>query len=83
MEKEVNSVMCMLHAYALEAVRMKAIEIIVSAETYNNQEPDAGKWNDVDLIKRSAEEFLKNLDKTPFCSDTNMVSVYRGVNPLY
>ncbi|WP_306715769.1 hypothetical protein [Burkholderia dolosa] len=77
-ESKTNVVMGILHAFALEAVRMKAIETIANAQCHNSEESQEEGRVDIDSIKMSANEFFLELEKTQFTSKDVELLVYRG-----
>ena len=75
-QKKINAVMCLLQNFALETVRLKALEIIAKAQ-YN---PEYSQ-NDIEQIRESANEFLCEIEKVPFQSQKIEILTYRGVMP--
>jgi len=75
-QKKINAVMCLLQKFALESVRMKALEIVAKAQ-YN---PEYNQ-NDIEQIRESANEFLSEIEKVPFESQKIEILTYRGVMP--
>ena len=65
--------MGMLHAFALEATRMKAMEILATAQ-FAQEENRA----DIDKIRNSANEFISELEKIPFTSENIEILAHRG-----
>ncbi|GAA0815349.1 MULTISPECIES: hypothetical protein [Ralstonia] len=72
-ERKTNVVMGMLHSFALEATRMKAIEMIANAQCVQEEERI-----DIEAIKKTANEFLSELEKIPFTSRDIELLFYQG-----
>ncbi|HDR9121840.1 TPA: hypothetical protein QDB15_005697 [Burkholderia vietnamiensis] len=76
--RKLNVVMTLLHQFALESTRRKAIEIIANAQRYNDEDRGNEDKMDIELIRKSANEFLAEIENAAFTSSDIEILIYRG-----
>lgn len=76
--RKINVVMTLLHQFALESTRRKAIEIIANAQRYNDEDRGNEDKMDIELIRKSANEFLAEIESAEFTSSDIELLIYRG-----